>query len=163
LVEIDEHPDDPDLKRLSAAVQAIRETPDPQLFQQLVQELHDPTCSMQTLLEQILFNDRNLLKIKPWNRQKEAIAVKACIGALPLAQKDARQNLIEMVLRLCGGGKIEIEGDDGGNSVEVIQDGDSHTVTLGGAEKPLPLEEAQKELRRMYSKANAGQPQSGSR
>ncbi|MBL9152731.1 MAG: hypothetical protein JNK37_09610 [Verrucomicrobiales bacterium] len=157
LILADEHPDDPDLKHLSAAIQTVRETPDPKLFTQLVQEMHEGTLKIRSLLNHILLNEQDLLDLKAWGAREEAIAVEACISSLPLAKNGAKDNLVEILLRVCGGGKIEIQDNNGGSSIEVIPTESGYRMILGGASDPPPMEEAQQELRRLYAKSRAEQ------
>lgn len=154
LINADEHPDDSDLKHLSAAVQAIRENPDSRLFKQLVQELDEDTLRMRSLLRHILLNEHGILKLKPWEDQQEAIAINACIDALPDAGA-ANDALIETLLHVYGGGKIEIEGKNGGRSIELTVKKNGYRMTLGNSSHPLSLEETQKELRRLYAKSKS--------
>lgn len=151
------HPDDSNLKHLSHAIQTIRESPDPKLFAQLVQEMHEGTLRIRSLLNHIMLSENNLPNLKPWGHKQEAIAVGACIDALPLAQVDARDDLIVTLLRVCGGGKIEIESKSGGQSIEVVLTKNGYSMTLGSASNPLSLSEAQKELRRCYAESRANQ------
>jgi len=153
LIQADEHPNDSDLKILSAAIQTIRRAPDPKLFAQLVQEMHEGTLKIRFLLNHILLNEHDLLDLKPWGAREEAIAVGACIDSLPLAKDSAREDLVETLLRVCGGGRIEIEVADGGRSIEVIPTKNGYQLTLGGASDPLPLGQAQTALRRLYAKS----------
>jgi len=157
LILIDEHPDDPDLKHMSVAIQAIRKAPDPKLFAQLVQEMHEGTLKIRSLLNHILLNEHDLLELKKWGAREKAIAVGACIDSLPLAKDSAQDDLIETILRVCGGGKIEIEGANGGRSIEVIPTKSGYQMTFGGASDPLPLAQAQTELRRLYTNSEAEQ------
>lgn len=161
LILVDEHPDDSDLKHLSAAIQAIRNNPDPKLFTQLAQEIHEGTLRIRSLLNYILLNGDNLLDLKPWGDKEEAIAVGACIDSLLLVQDDAMDDLVATVLRACGGGKIEIEGKNGGRSIEVTLTKNGNGLALGEASHPLPLKEAQEELRRLYIKSRVKQDGSG--
>jgi hypothetical protein len=157
LIIADEHPDDSDLKHLTGAIQAIRESPEPKLFAQLVQEMHEGTLRIRSLLNHILLNEHNLLDLKPWGAKQEAIAVEACIDSLPLAQDSARDDLIETLLHVCGGGKIEIESKNGGRRIEVMPTEAGYRMILGGASDPLPLAEGQNKLRRLYTKSRAEQ------
>ncbi|MBK1791989.1 hypothetical protein [Persicirhabdus sediminis] len=157
LILADEHPDDSDLKHLSATIQAIREAPHPKLFAQLVQEMDEGTLKIRSLLNHILLNEHELLDLREWRAPEEAIAVGACIDSLPLAKNGAKDDLVEIVLRVCGGGKIEIEGKNGGSSIEVIPAESGYRLILSGASDPLSLAEAQKELRRLYTKSKAEQ------
>ena len=155
LILADEHPNDSDLKHLSAAIQAIRNDPNPKLFTQLVQEMHEGTLRIRSLLKHILLNERSLSNLKGWGAKEEAIAVGACIDSLPLAKDRAKDKLIEILLRVCGGGKIEIEAGTRGSRIEVNPTKNGYQVIYGGASDPLPLEEVQKELRRLYKKSRA--------
>jgi hypothetical protein len=155
IILADEHPDDPDLKHLSVAIQAIRNNPDPKLFSQIVQEMHEGTLKIRSLLHHILLNEHDLLDLKAWGVREEAIAVGACIDSLPLAKDSARDDLVETLLRVCGGGKIEIEGANGGSRIEVVPTKSGYQMTFGGAANPLPLAQAQTELRRVYAKSRA--------
>jgi len=156
LILATEHPNDPDLKHLAAAIQAIRETPDPKLFAQLVQEMHERTLKVRILLNHILLNHYNILDLSAWGAKEEAIAINACIDSLPLAKdREARDTLIEDLLHVCGGGKIEIQDTNGGSSIEVVPFGGGYRVTIGGVSNPLPLVEVQEELRRLYTKSRS--------
>lgn len=157
LILAKDHPEDSDLKHLSAAIQAIRNDPDPKLFAQLVQEMHEGTLKIRGLLNNILLNEYNLLRLKPWGYKQEAIAVGACIDSLPLAKDSARDDLIETLLRVCGGGKIEIESINGGRSIEVRLTKDEDIMIIENASHPLSLGEAQQELRRRYKQSRAEQ------
>lgn len=150
LIIADEHPDDPNLKHLAAAIQAIRNNPDPKLFAQLAQEMHEGTLKIPFLLEHILINENNLLDVKPWGAKEEAIAVGACIDALPLAKDSAKDDIIKILLRVCGGGSIEYETKSGGRSVDVRLTENGYSMALGGAIRPVSLANAQNKLRRLY-------------
>ena len=134
-------------------IEAIRENPDPKLFKQLVLELDDGTLRMQSLLERIVLNERDLLGSKPWGEKEEAIAIGACIDALPLAKGHSRTSLVMILLRAFGGGEIEIEGSNGGSRVAVTIKKNGYEVAYGRASSPLSLEDAQQELRRLYRKS----------
>ncbi|MDB2687204.1 hypothetical protein N9Y42_08320, partial [Mariniblastus sp.] len=156
LIIADEHPDDSDLKHLSAAVQAIRDNPDPNLFKQLIHEMNDDgTLKMRSLMKYILLNESNVLKLKPWKDQQEAIAINACIDQLPSADK-ARDDLIEIILYACGGGKIEFEGDHGGQSISVTVLENGSQKSFGSAANPPPLKAVQQKLRRLYAESKSG-------
>ena len=155
LIKIDEHPDDSNLAHLATAIQAIRDNPDPKLFHQLVQEMHEGTLAIRSLLEQILLNERDLLKVSPWDKTREAIAVNATIDALPSAKGKARTDLTVILLKVCGGGRIEIEGINGGTSVEVVMTDTGYTLTLGSATQPLSWKAAQRSLRDRYAQSRA--------
>lgn len=155
LIKIDEHPDDSNLDHLATAIQAIRDNPDPNLFHQLVQEMHEGTLTIRSLLEQILLNERDLLKVSPWDKTREAIAVNATIDALPSAKGKARTDLTVILLKVCGGGRIEIEGINGGTSVEVVMTDTGYTLTLGSATQPLSWKAAQRSLRDRYAQSRA--------
>ena len=161
LIKADKHPNDADLKHLSAAVQAIRNTPDPKLFAQLVQELDEGTLKIRTLLNHILLNENDILELNAWGAKEEAVAVGACIDYLPLAKDSAKDDLVETLLRVCGGGKIEIEGANGGSSIEIVPTKSGYQMKLGGASNPLSIELAQRELRRLYKISRAEQEGGG--
>ncbi|MEM8671339.1 MAG: hypothetical protein AAGG48_27715 [Planctomycetota bacterium] len=156
LIRADEHPHDSDLKHLSVAVQAFRDQPDPRLFRQLVEEMDEGTLRIRTLLRLILLNGHDALKLKPWEVKQKTIAVGSCVDALPDA-KNATDDLIEILLQACGGGKIEFEGQDGGLSIEVTLNKNGFRVTRDTASDPLSLKEAQQELRRLYAESKLGQ------
>lgn len=152
LLKVRQRRDDSNVNHLSGAIQEIRDAPDPKLFQQLVQEMHEGTQEVRSLLEAILLNELGILKLKPWDKSKKGIAVSACIEALPLSKEPTQ--LVEILLRVYGGGRIEIKGEHGGTSVEVVRIANGHSVTLGNAERPLAMEEVQKELRRRFAISN---------
>lgn len=160
LIEVRERPNDSDLKHRSAAIQAIRDAPDPRLFAQLIQEIHEGTLQMRSLLNDILLNQHKLLDLKPWSDKEEAIAINACIDALPLAKDRAKDDLVEILLRFYGGGVIDISGENGGTRIEVALTPTGHTLSLQGSSNRPSLEETQKELRRLYlkSKEEKGAP-----
>ena len=152
LIKADRHPDDSDLSHLSAAVQVIRQDPDPELFKQLILELDDGTLRMRSLLTQTLLNDHDLLDLKPWGAPERAVAINSCIESLPLARKKGTESdLVQILLRVFGGGKISIEGRNGPTSIEVLVSKHGYSVRSGGASIALSMEEAQKELRRLYA------------
>ena len=151
LVRVHEHPDDPDLKHLSAAIQSIRNAPDPMLFKQLAKELD--ALDKKTLLRGILINEHDQFDLKPWDNKLEAIAVAACIDSMSTVNDEALQNLVETLLHVCGGGKIQIQGKDMVSSIEVKKTKDGSCLTLSGADDPLPIKEAQAELQRIYKKS----------
>jgi len=155
LIKVAEMPDDSELKHLSAAIQAIRKNPDPRLFKQLVQEMDEGTLKIRSLLNDILLNEQDLLELKPWEAKQEAIAIGSCIDALPLAKNGAGDALVETLLCVYGGGKIEIADQNGGSSIEVAVTKNGHSLTHGNASHPLSLEDAQKELRRLYKKSGS--------
>ncbi|PHS08068.1 MAG: hypothetical protein COA78_13100, partial [Blastopirellula sp.] len=119
LIIADDHPDDPNLKHLSAAIQAIRDQPDPKLFKQLVERMDEGTVRIRMLLKHILLNERDRLKLKPWGHKEEAIAINACIDALPVVKIHTRIDLVEILLHVNGGGSFEIEGKYGGSRIVV--------------------------------------------
>jgi len=155
LIAVSDHPEDPDLKHLSAAVQKIRSNPDPELFEQLVKVIDDGTVSMRRLLEYILLNDHDLLAIDPWGEDEEGVAIEACIDALPYAKKGGERDLVEMLLRQFGGGEIEFEGKEHSYSVGVERTENGYRTSSGGASDPLSMKDAQKELRRLYSESKS--------
>jgi len=157
LIKVDRLQRDSELKNLSAAVQAIRENPDPKLFKQLVLELDDGTLQMRSLLTHIILNDHDILALKPWGEKEEAIAIDACIDALPLADENSKMDLAEILLRAFGGGDITIVGKDGrGRNIRVTIEANGYSLMLGGeGTNPLSIEDAQQELRRLYKKSKA--------
>lgn len=157
LIIASEHPNDSDLKFLTATIQEIRNNPDPLLFSQLIKEMHEGTLKMKSLLEYILINSGGFQGLKPWGDKEELIAVNACIDALPQVKEGSEDKLIAILLRLFGGGKIEIEGKNGGKSIEVRIKKNGYSQTFGSAKSPLPIIEAQKELMRLYLNSKKGQ------
>ena len=156
LMIADEHPDDSDLKHLSAAVQAIRDAPDPDLFKQLIHEMKDDgTLKMRSLMKYILLNESKLLKLKPWKDRQEAIAIGACIDQLTSAG-EARDELIEIILYACGGGRVEIEGEHGGRAISVTVLENGSQLRIGSASNPLSLKAVQQQLRRLYAESKLG-------
>lgn len=153
LVKAKKHPNDPNLKRLSAAIQAIRKKPDPRLFQQLIQEIHEGTLVMRSLLEDTLLNEHNILDLEPWGKAEEAVAVGACIDALHLAKPNARDDLVKIILHACGGGKIEIEGPHGGRSISLTLLENGSQMSLGSASAPLSMKDAKVRLRQLYQQS----------
>ncbi len=141
---------DPDLKLLSTHVQAIRFDPDPNLFRQIVKELDDGTMVMKGLLERILINDLGLLKIEPWDKKQQDVAVEACIDAMSIVEDSAMDDLLVILLRVCGGGKIEIVHGTVNTSVTVELRSNGYFTTLGGAQRDCSLVEAQANLRKLY-------------
>ena len=108
---------------------------------------------MRSLLTFIILNEHDLLELKPWGEKEEAIAIGACIDALPLAKGLSRSSLIEILLRVFGGGEIEVEGDNGGSRIAVTVLENGYQTTYDGSSSPLSLKDAQQELRRLYKKS----------
>jgi len=158
LLTVDEHPMDPDLKHLSAAVQKIRDHPDPKLMAQLVGHMHEDAVRFQMLLGYILFNEHGILKLKPWEGKKEEIAVKACIDSLPQADEDSVEELIAILLQVSGGGTIQVSHHDDSRRIEVTLRKDGGvTKRYGGASDPIPLQDVQVELLRLYRQSREKQ------
>ena len=153
LIRVDRHPNDSNLNHLSTAIQAIRDNPDPKLFKQLVMKLDDGSLKLHSLLTLIVLNEYDLLTLKPWGEKEEAIAIGACIDALPLTKGYSRKDLIVILLRAFGGGEIKFEGSNGGSRVAVTIKKNGYEVAYGRASSPLSLEDAQQELRRLYRKS----------
>ena len=109
------------------------------------------------LLEHILFNELHL-EVEPWDAKEESIAVNACIDALPLAKDSARNTLTELVLRVCGGGAVELPGTFRGTRIEVTQTKNGRSMRQSGVLYPPSLEAAQDELRRLYIKSKEEVP-----
>lgn len=152
LIKVNRHPNDPDLEHLKAAIQKIRKKPNPKLFTQLVAELDDGTLEMISLLRDILLNKNDVLDITPWQHRQEFIAIHACIDALPAAEKIGElDDLVTVILKVCGGGKIEIAGKNGGSMIELKRTEGGYSTTYSNAENPLSLQAAQKELSRIYT------------
>lgn len=150
LVKIDEHPNDSDLLHLAKAIQQVRDKPDSQLLRQLVSEIHEGTLSMRSLLEHIMLNEHNLLKIRPWEAKKEALAVKTCIEALPLAKKSSGEDLAVIILKMCGGGEIKMQTQNRGSSITVTKTKDGYQLTYSGAQHPPGMKETQATLWQLY-------------
>ena len=151
LVRTDRLPNDSDLKHLSKAVDAIRKNPDPKLFRQLVVELDDGTLAMRSLLTHILLNEHDILDLEPWGVKEEQIAVFACIDALPQAKANGEiDDLVVLILKVCKGGKIEVDDGNGGSSIELKLEGNGYSEIHSGATQPLRIKDAQKELKRLY-------------
>jgi len=154
LIIADRHPNDSDLKHLKAAIEQIRKKPDPKLFHQLIAELDDGTTEMVSLLNYILIDAADILELAPWKRKEQATAVKACIDALPTArQMGEMDTLLQVLLRICGGGKIEVADKNGGSSVTVKITKNGYSSSLSGASNPLSMADAQKELNRLYTES----------
>ncbi|MEM7456386.1 MAG: hypothetical protein AAF456_18720 [Planctomycetota bacterium] len=150
LVRISEHPDDSDLTHLSNSIQAIRNNPDPLLIQQLVREMHEGTLRIRSLVEQVLIGER-LPGIQPWDTEQQAIAVNAFIDALPGAEELARVHLVEIILRLCGGGSITVDDND----VHVTLGDDGYTLAISNALRSVPMTHTQDNLRHLFEKSQA--------
>ena len=106
--------------------------------------------SMRMLLEHILINRNDFLDLEPWKPENKAKAVKACIEALESVDEDAGEDLIRVILHVCGGGKVEIEDGGRGRSIEVRIEKDGISTTLKSAELPQPLDVVQDELWILY-------------
>lgn len=153
LIKADRHPDDPNLSILSAAVQKIRNKPDPKLFKQLIRELDDDgTVEMRSLFRHVLINEHDFPDVQPWGKKEEAIAINACIDALPLA-KSGIDNLVADLLYVYGGGEIEIKRENSSRSIKVTLKKNGYSRSFGGASNPLSMKDAQKELRRLYKES----------
>ncbi|NWK54583.1 hypothetical protein HW115_03105 [Verrucomicrobiaceae bacterium N1E253] len=161
LIAIDERSDDPDLKHLKAAIQAIRNNPAPELFKQMAVRLDDGNMRIRSLMESILVEHQGLSGLKPWGAKEEAVAVDVCVGMLPYVGDGEREDLVEMLLLVCGGGVIEIEGTNGGRRIEVIIKENGRTLSYGAASSPLSIKNAQNELRRLYFKSKAEDAEGG--
>ena len=156
LLEADDHPDDSDLVHYSNHLNAIRQNPDPKLFEQLISEMHERTLSMEGHLERILCglwppampDQPGLVRLDPWQREQRTIAIKACIAAIPMA-KDNRSvaKLAEILLRMDGGGTITVSNRDGtgGERIEVRMNG----LTSGSSDRNPTRKETQTELLKM--------------
>jgi len=154
LIKVMERVDDPHLASRSEAINAIRKNPDPELFRQLVQEMHEGTARIKGLFRDILLGGGSHLELKPWGAREEAIAINACIDSVTLAKN--WEDLVGMILRVCGGGRIEMEVNGDTRMIEVIARDHGYSTTYGGATAPLPLDEAKDELRRLYRESRAG-------
>ncbi len=154
LIRTDRHPSDPDLKHLKLTIEHIRKNPDPNLFKQLAAELDDGTVEMRMLLEHVLLDERGFLGVKPWGVKEEAIAINACIDALPIADGIGEtEDLITILLKACGGGKIVYQGKKSSRSIEITLNKDGYSATYSGADNPLSIKNTQKKLRRIYAES----------
>lgn len=152
LIRTDRQQRDPDLKHLTAAIQKIRDNPDPKLFRQLAAELDEGTVRMRSLMGYILVNEHDSLKLKAWEPKQEAIAVEACIDALAHINEDCQEDLIIILLNMCDGGTIEIKQDDGGRKIQVPPNSNGG-YTLSQSDNPLPVARVQDQLRELYKKS----------
>ncbi|MFT5904830.1 MAG: hypothetical protein ACI9E1_000416 [Cryomorphaceae bacterium] len=154
LIRVDRHPNDSDLKYLKASIEQIRKNPDPKLFKQLAAELDDGTVEMRMLFEHVLLDERGFLGMQSWGKKQEAIAINACIDALPIADGIGEiDDLITILLKVCGGGKIEYQGKNKSSSIEVKLTKNGYSAIYSGADNPLSVEENQNKLRRIYAES----------
>ena len=72
--------------------------------------------------------------------------------ALPLAKKGAKSDLIELLLRVNGGGQISFEGSNGPIRLKVSVSEGGYNMSRGSVSVALSMEEVQKDLRRRYEK-----------
>ena len=108
---------------------------------------------MRSLLEQILLNEHGVLDLEPWGADEEKIAIGACIDSLHLAKLDARDDLLKIILHVCGSGSIAIIGPHGGRSVTLTFLENGYQFSTGGASTPLSIDNAKIRLRQLYEKA----------
>jgi len=144
-VEARETPDDPDLKAYKRALISVRAKPDPALFRQLVEAMHEDTVTFQGYLEDILFDSS--LKIMPWESKQNKIAVRALAEAVPYAKsKYALQDTLILFLRTQGGGELSTAG------IVVSPDGKS---SYGSGRLPTEVSQA---AAGMYKEIKQGYP-----
>ncbi len=154
LIETDQYPGDSDLQHLAKAMQQIRNSPDPKLFQQLAVRMDD--VGMASLMEKALMDRHGLLELKPWREEQWRVAINACIDALPETSGYARSKLVEQLMELSGGGRIEFQDGDGkgGTSIEFKQVEHGMSRTFSGAADPPPISETQVEFRHRFFQMN---------
>ncbi|MEW4453314.1 hypothetical protein AB1L30_11605 [Bremerella sp. JC817] len=155
LIRIYDHPGNTDWTQISAAIQAIRSKPDPKLFAQLVQAMDEESFKPERLLKTIMVNELELSEVKPWNDEQEAIAMEACIDAFPLAKDEAKESLVEILLLICGEGRIAFKTTSGGRVVEIRMTEDGYRHSQGPSDFPPSVEQTQNKLRRLYKDAKS--------
>ena len=154
LIIADRHPDDSDLKHLKAEINKIRSNPKPKLFKQLIAEIDDGTVIMESLLNHIILDEDQIIGATPWGEKEHAIAINACIDALPIADRIGEaDSLVEIILKASGGGKVEFTGIDDTFSVEVRHTKGGYSVTLCSADTPLSMQKAQAKLKQLYTQS----------
>jgi len=135
-VEARETPDDPDLKAYKRALISVRAKPDPALFRQLVEAMHEDTVTFKGYLEDILFD--HWLKVAPWESEQNKVAIRALADAIPhAASKYALQDALIVFLRTQGGGEFTTAG------IEVRPDGN---YILSGGKPPTDVSKASAEM-----------------
>lgn len=153
LIKVIQRVDEPDLPTRSEAINAIRKNPDPELFRQLVQEMNEGTARVKVMFGDILLGEASHLDVKPWGAKEEAVAIHTCIDSVALAKN--WEDLVGTILRVCGGGKIEMEVNGKTRRIEVVPRENGYSTIFGGASHPLPLDKAKDELRRLYKESRA--------
>ena len=152
LVAVEELPYDAEYKQLSAAVQAVRNDPDPELFYQLAKHLDHGRHGLSGLLGQIMVNEFETLKLQPWGEQQEKKAVMACIDSMQYASKKSRREIALILLKLCGGGAVEVDDGSEWGVVAAKQMKEGYSVSYMTTEQKATLEQTQQALRDLYAK-----------
>lgn len=160
LLEVADRPDDSDLVHYRNHLNAIRQNPDPKIFEQLVEEMHEGTLLMQGHLEKLLCGlwppgmpaQPSLPRLAPWKAEERTVAIKVCIDSIPKAKNNRTvAKLAEILLRMNGGGTITVSNWDGtgGEFIKVTHNGFSSDT----ADRNPTREETQAELlRQLLSK-----------
>jgi hypothetical protein len=133
LLEVDGRPDDPDLKMLAKALNALRAKPDAKLIAQLVRGLGlgGESIRFHMLLEHLLTND--FVKLKAWEPGTKRAAQRALVAALSeVTSHHGLDKAIELLLRSMGGGtvRLRVRGTDAEVKVAVVLKKGGNSVTF---------------------------------
>lgn len=150
LLAAGEAPGDSDLAVLKAAIEKIRNEPDPILFRQLVEEMHEGTLRIRMLLEEIVLDDPMILELREWEPAKREIAFQALVDAFPQVRKDELGTLASILLRMIGGGTIEFDDGTEKHRVTVTITKNGLQQSFGSAETAPSLEETRQEFLKRY-------------
>jgi hypothetical protein len=110
LVAAKKNPRDDDLAHYVSALNAIRSNPDPRLFLQLVERMHEGTLEMRGYLEDILGPRSDFLKIKAWEPAPHAAALRHTLAAMPnVEDSHTLTQLSAILLTSLGGGVMKLD------------------------------------------------------
>ena len=134
LVEAKERPDDSDLLAYKRALNEVRRNPEPELFWQFAEWIHEGTREIEGMLEHILFDD--FLQLEKWDESPRKIALRALADALPRAKTNLDlDQLVALLLQARGGGqlKMAVAGTAGVLDVEAQRspDGSGYSFVTG--------------------------------
>jgi hypothetical protein len=124
LVTAKKNPRDQDLADYAAALNEIRKNPDPRLFLQLAERMHEGTLEMRGYVEDILTTRSDFLRIKAWEPAPHAAALRHALAAMPSVE-DAYtlEQLTEILLTSLGGGTMKLAEPPIDIEIKVSRDG----------------------------------------
>ncbi len=119
VIEARERPDDHSLIAYARALNQIRQAPDPMLFQQIVERVHEDTVTFGGYLRDILL-EPTAIESEPWNSILRQKALRATVDSLDKSKtRMALDDVLMTVLAAQGGGEMRLDVPSAGASIKL--------------------------------------------